>query len=153
MSSRFGCSLVCMVVALGSPQWATSFSGDRTETKRPSSVRVTPISPDGVAALWNDLDSPDATCASEAVKGLASAHRQALALIRQHLQSERPIDPQHVRRLITDLDDVTFAVREKASVELDRLGFQVEPALRKTMGNKSSLEASRRIERLLQSLE
>jgi hypothetical protein len=153
MSSRFGSSLACMVVALGSPQCTTSFAVDRAETDKPSLARVTPISADRVAALWNDLDSPDATCAYGAMKGLASVQRQALALIRQYLQSGRPIDPLQISRLITDLDDSTFVVREKASVELDRLGIQAEPALRKTMGNKPSLEVSRRIERLLQSLE
>jgi len=81
MSSRFGSSLACMVVALGLPQCTISLAVDRTETDRPS-LEVTPISADRVAALWNDLDSPDATCAYEAMKGLVSVHRQALALIR-----------------------------------------------------------------------
>src|SRR5229473_5425196 len=96
MSSHFGWSLACMVVALGLPQCTTSLAVGRTETDRPSLTRVTLISADRVAALWNDLDSPDSTYAYEAMKGLESVQPQALALIRQHLQSERPIDPQHV---------------------------------------------------------
>ncbi len=42
-------------------------------------------------------------------------------------------DPKMVERLLTDLNSETFAVREKATQELTKLGDLAEPALRKTL--------------------
>jgi hypothetical protein len=51
------------------------------------------------------------------------------------------------------LDSDRFETREQASAELQRLGEQAEPALRKAMAAKPSLEASRRLRALLDRVE
>jgi hypothetical protein len=61
-------------------------------------------------------------------------------------------DPQRVVRLLADLDNEQFPVREKASRELRELRAPVEAALRQVLAGKPSLEARRRVERLLESL-
>ena len=55
--------------------------------------------------------------------------------------------------MIADLDDERFAVREKATTELEKLGKEIEPALHKALQGKPSLEVRRRIDRLLEKLE
>jgi WD40 repeat protein len=56
------------------------------------------------------------------------------------------------RRLISDLDDETFAVRDRAMKELERLGGLIEPALRRALKNKLSPEVRQRIVQLLGKL-
>src|SRR5262249_7483471 len=58
-------------------------------------------------------------------------------------------DPQKIRRLIADLDDDVFAVREAAQKALAKLGAVAEPVLRETLDNNPSAETRRRIEGLL----
>ena len=54
-----------------------------------------------------------------------------------------------VAPLIADLDHDDFAVREKATRELERLGDVAGPALRKALEGEVSAEVRRRVERLL----
>src|SRR5439155_8919615 len=54
--------------------------------------------------------------------------------------------------LISDLDDERFKIRHRATHDLQSLGELVEPALRRTLENKLSLEARHRIEQLLAGL-
>jgi HEAT repeat protein len=56
-------------------------------------------------------------------------------------------------RLVRDLDDDAFAVREQATVELARLGTGAEPALRKALAGRPSEEVRRRIDALLARLQ
>jgi hypothetical protein len=56
-------------------------------------------------------------------------------------------------RLIADLDDERFPVREQASGELARLAESAKPALQQALAAGPSPEARRRIERLLDRLE
>src|SRR5262249_20164134 len=58
--------------------------------------------------------------------------------------SSVPID-----QWIAQLDDKVFAVRQKATAELSSHAEQAEPALRRALARLPSLEATRRIERLL----
>jgi HEAT repeat protein len=54
--------------------------------------------------------------------------------------------------MIAALDSDEFAEREKAMTELEALGDLAEPALRQALEEKASLEVSRRVERLLETL-
>jgi WD40 repeat protein len=68
----------------------------------------------------------------------------------------RPVqrtDPEQIDRLVANLDNDRFSVREEASRELRRLDKVVEPALRGVLAGKPSAELARRVKRLLQDLE
>ena len=60
------------------------------------------------------------------------------------------IDEKHLARLIAALDSGRFAVRERAARKLEGLGSAAEPALRKVLTGKPSLEVRNRIEKLLE---
>src|SRR5262249_25231812 len=62
-------------------------------------------------------------------------------------------DSKRIRRLLDGLDSDQFAVRKRASAELERLGELAAPALRKAMEGEPSAEARRRIEELLEKLD
>jgi hypothetical protein len=101
-------------------------------------------------ALWTTLAGDDAEKAYEAVRSLSSAPAQSLPLVREHLKPVTPpMDPQKIGKLIADLDDKNFAVRDRATTELQALGELAEPALRKALAGKPSLELRKRIEQLL----
>ena len=77
----------------------------------------------------------------------------AVDYLRQHLKPVPVLDPQQLARWIADLDSEVFAQRQEAEESLDRAGDQAGPALRKSLAGSLSLEARRRIERLLHKLE
>ena len=54
--------------------------------------------------------------------------------------------------MIADTSHVRFAVREKATGELEHLGAEAEPHLVKAVSQSTSMESRRRAERLLEKL-
>src|SRR5262249_20722939 len=58
-------------------------------------------------------------------------------------------EEKKVAKLIADLDDDDFAVRETASAQLARLGERADPFLKKALAETKSLEVRRRVEALL----
>src|SRR5262249_3136060 len=60
------------------------------------------------------------------------------------------LDQARFSQLVADLDHDEFAVREKATQELESLGDLVVSALGKALEDRPSLEVRRRIENVLQ---
>jgi sugar lactone lactonase YvrE len=114
-----------------------------------------PAGGDGkLEALWADLGGDDARRAYRAVVALAGRPDEAVPFLREQLRpfaaADAPDDdPERVARLIADLEGDEFAVREKASRELARLGKRAEPALRKALAGATGPELKRRLEQLL----
>jgi predicted NACHT family NTPase len=106
----------------------------------------------GLEALWADLARPDAGVASRAMWALASAPR-AVPFLRARLRPVVPADRARTARLLAELDDDYFKVREKAERELAGLGEGAESALREALKGKPGLEVRSRIERLLDRLD
>jgi hypothetical protein len=80
-----------------------------------------------------------------------AAHPDAtIPYLRRWLRPASPPDGDQIARLIQALDSDQFAVREKASQELEKWGAAAEPALRKAREGKLSAEARSRIDRLLE---
>jgi hypothetical protein len=66
--------------------------------------------------------------------------------LKEHLKAEAmTLDAKHVDRILKDLDDDSFATREKASAELMKMGPTVIPLLHDMMGKTNSLEAKHRL--------
>jgi hypothetical protein len=91
-----------------------------------------------------------------------TAYRSYIAVINRFLQigddavpflarklCSPSIAEEPVRRLIDQLDDDRFSVRQTATEELERLGPAAAVAVRKTLATKPSLEVRVRLERLL----
>jgi len=64
-----------------------------------------------------------------------------------------PYDLDKVRRRIAEVDDPEFAKRENASKDLEQWGPLVRPFLQRALEANPSLEAERRLEKLLTKLE
>jgi tricorn protease-like protein len=103
-------------------------------------------------ALWDDLASPDAERGYRAVLRLAAAPRQAVPFLAGRLRPRPDGEAQQIARLIAELDDESFKVRERAAARLEKLGGQAVPELRRAVRETKSAEVRRRAQRLLEGL-
>jgi len=103
-------------------------------------------------ASWKDLASADPAPAFQAAQRLQSSPEQSVAWIQQKLQPAPAVDGKLVDKLIGDLDSGEFSVRQKARAELERLGGQAEPALRKALAAGPPLDTGKQLEQLLERL-
>ncbi len=101
--------------------------------------------------LWEQLASDDSEVAFQAHTSLA-AHPEAVAFLKRVVKPASPVAPEQVKRLIADLDDRRYPVREKAMAELTKLGGQAEKELRAALSTKPGKEVSQRLQQLLETL-
>jgi hypothetical protein len=106
-----------------------------------------------IEEAWRGLASDDPADAERAATRLGAAGDRAVAFLRAELKPVAPADPDMVQGWIADLGHDEFARRDAASRELQRLGGEVETALRDALAAKPSPEAATRLETLLAGLE
>jgi RNA polymerase sigma factor (sigma-70 family) len=102
--------------------------------------------------LWTDLAGDDAAKAYRAIQELAAAPGQAVPFLKARLHPVPTVEPKQFDSLLVDLDSDHFAVREKATAELEKLGEAAAPALGRALAGRLSAEASRRVRSLLEQL-
>jgi WD40 repeat protein len=125
--------------------WDTA---DLTGQRRPAALS---LSAEELDHLWIDLRSEHGCfLARRALCRMAAAPQASVAFLKQRLQPEVRRD-ERLKRLLADLDSDTFAVREKASAELARMGKSIEPVLRAALADKPTLEQRRRVQALLEA--
>jgi RNA polymerase sigma factor (sigma-70 family) len=105
-----------------------------------------------VAAWWADLVGDDAARADEAAWRLADAPVPAVTFLRQQLRAVTAADINAARARVTELDNESFAVREKATAHIERLGLSAVPVLERSLGDGPSAETRRRITHMLERL-
>ncbi len=120
-----------------------AFEKDRFRPAVPDSERI--------ASWWTDLASSDPAVAYAAIWNLTDAPDEALACLRKQLKPAVDADFARVRKLIKDLDDDRFEVRESASRELEKLGAGIQPAVRQALEGRPTPEVRRRLEALVQT--
>jgi RNA polymerase sigma factor (sigma-70 family) len=101
--------------------------------------------------LWAALADPDAARAFAAVAALAGRPGLAEGVLRGRLRPAA-FDRAPLDRLIADLAGEKLADREQAAAALEKLGDLAEPVLREALARGPTLEARRRIERILAQL-
>jgi dipeptidyl aminopeptidase/acylaminoacyl peptidase len=111
------------------------------------------LTPRQLQALWDQLTTPAGPGAYRALWALAGASGDSVPSVRDRLHDLSKGPPPNVRRLLANLDDDRYLVRQNATRELEKLSWQVEPDLRRTLASPGSLEVYRRVERLLALLE
>ena len=108
------------------------------------------LSEKDLQSLWTDLAGDDVVKAYRAVDALAAAPRQFVPFLQQRLPASAVApDPRRVARLLADLESDQFAVRQRATQELVKLGDAIEPALRVALDGNPSLEKQQRLEQVL----
>jgi WD40 repeat protein len=112
-----------------------------------------PVKRDEVERLWIDLGNRDGVRAYRAMWRLAASGPSTVAFLARQVRPVSAVEQERLTRLIADLDSDRFETREHASVELRGLSEQAEPALRKALAARPSLEASRQLRSLLERVE
>jgi WD40 repeat protein len=107
---------------------------------------------DRLEALWEALAGADAARGWQALGALAAAPEHSVPFLRSRLRPAPPVTPGRLAQLIGDLDSADFAVRERASEELELLGERAETALRRAAARSPSAEVRRRAGLLLAGL-
>jgi WD40 repeat protein len=98
---------------------------------------------------WTELAGTDAVKADRAIWRLAAAPGQTVPFLKARLKPDTTAAPPQLGQLIADLDHDEFAVREKATITLEKCGELAIPTVRQALENNPSTEARRRLERLL----
>jgi hypothetical protein len=107
--------------------------------------------PEPLKQLWADLATGDPVKAEQVMARLVARQAETVNFLRKHLHPIT-VDPPRVARWLAELDSDIHATREQASRALESLSEVVEPQLRQALAAKPSLEARRRIERLLKQV-
>jgi RNA polymerase sigma factor (sigma-70 family) len=102
--------------------------------------------------LLGALGDEDFWLAREAMRALIAVPDQAVPLVKAALRPAPPVEAARLARLIADLDADDFAVREKASADLEKLGLLARPALERAGRDSPSVEVKGRVARLLAAI-
>jgi WD40 repeat protein len=129
---------------------STVMTWDVADVSDQPPLPTTVLTAERLKALWTDLGGEDARQAYNAVWDLAAVPGQAAPFLQDRLRPAVAVPPDpRIARLIADLDDDRYTVREAATAELAGLGTSARQALRKALERRPSVEARRRIEDLL----
>src|SRR5262249_6432375 len=82
---------------------------------------VVKLSPEQLGALWDDLKGKDAAAAYRAVWKFAAGGQRAVSFLGERLRPAPRGDAKRIARLIADLDNKRFAVRQGATTALEKL--------------------------------
>jgi HEAT repeat protein len=102
-----------------------------------------------LAALWEDLGSTYAPRAYRAVWALAFCPDDGVPFLGERLCPAAKATPEYMAQQVVELGSPRFANRQRAHLELEKLGDVAEAALRRGLGGQPTLEVRRRIEMLL----
>jgi RNA polymerase sigma factor (sigma-70 family) len=111
------------------------------------------LSPARQEALWQELGNDDPGKAYPAVVALAASPVQAIHLLGKKLQPVPLADAGLMRRMMADLDSDEFAIRQKASATLEKLGESALAAMRDELARNPSPEVARRLKALVNQID
>src|SRR5205823_5500767 len=103
--------------------------------------------------LWTALGDTDAGKGYQALCTLRARTAQAVALLQVCLLPALNPDAPELPRLLADLDDGRFAVRQSAEQALAKLGTKAEAGLRLALGRNPPLHVRKSLEGLLDKLD
>jgi hypothetical protein len=106
---------------------------------------------EGLAQAWDELGRLDPTPAFRASWDLSRAGNKAVRLLQAKLSAVDEAMAKRIAKLIAQLDDDEFAVREKATEELAKIGAEADEAMQAALKGGASAEARKRIESILEN--
>jgi WD40 repeat protein len=112
-----------------------------------------PLTVQELSTLWEKLASEDPVRKNAAVETLAGMPEQSLPFLLERLRTVKPSQAEKsAAALIGQLSDAKLSARESATAELRKLGGAIAPQLRLALDKGPTVEARRRLNRLLDGL-
>ncbi len=108
--------------------------------------------PSDPGQVWADL-AADPARAHAAFRAVVALGDRGVALLREHLKPAAPLDAKQLARLLDDLEDPRFPIRQKAAADLATLHDRIADALWERLMTTNSAEARRAINVLLKKLD
>ena len=102
---------------------------------------------------WERLASDNPVMARHGITTLGNDTGPVVEFLAMRLKPVPLLDERPLEERIAQLAAPRFADRERASRELEQAGERAEPMLQRAMARTESLEARRRLERLLERIE
>jgi WD40 repeat protein len=121
--------------------------------KQPLVKPAPKLTPAQLDKLWQALAGDDAEKAFDAIWSLAASPGQTLPFLQKRVQPAPVIDKQQVAKWVNDLASAKFAVRQKATQELEKLGEPAEALLIEAQKDPSELEVKLRLDLLLEKIQ
>lgn len=106
-----------------------------------------------LAGFWDDLAGVNGVRVYRLIAELAQHSDQTEEFLRDNLAKNPGLSADRLARLLVDLDDKDFKVRQKASEDLANLGHMAEAALKRALDKQPSEEVKHRVTDLLERLE
>jgi hypothetical protein len=106
-----------------------------------------------LAPLWDSLGDADGRNAQQAIWRLTAAAEPAVQWMAERLTPVSALSDKELRKLVVELDSNSFKVRDSARDLLEELGAMARTALADGLNANPSLEARRRLERLLAMID
>jgi WD40 repeat protein len=103
-------------------------------------LTIAPGTAGEIANLWGDLIDGDALVAHRAMQKLGAAKSLAVDMLRGRLQPVAGVRAEKLLEWIEQLDAPSFQVRERATLELDRIGEAARPLLEKALEKSTTPE-------------
>jgi WD40 repeat protein len=111
------------------------------------------LSKEKLVAAWTELAGDDAEAAYRMIRLMSQAPEETVAFLKQQLKPDTSITQEQLNRFIDDLSSAKFSERDKASLELRKLGEAAEVALEQFLLKKGlQLETQRRGQELLKAI-
>jgi hypothetical protein len=107
-------------------------------------------------AIWAALiETDDAATKSmpDTIRTLTATPQLVVPYFKQRLKTIPAPDAKKIDQLLADLDSPNGQVRERATRDLEMIGYLAVPALERKLAEKLSLESQRRIEMLLPKID
>ncbi len=120
------------------------FVWDMTGRNNGGILDTTPLTQDELAKRWADLQAGPVE-AYQAVWRLAGVPEQTVPFLEAKLRTVPPLDPKRIPKLIADLENDVFAIREKASEELPKYGHWALKEATATLAKNPPPETRRRL--------
>jgi hypothetical protein len=104
------------------------------------------------AILWDDLASPDAAKAYQAIRAMIATPDRTLLYLAERLNPTPAADAKQISAWISKLDSSEYAVREQATRELEKFPDSARSLLEESLKKELAPEAAERIRRVLSSM-
>ena len=109
----------------------------------------TPNAINDLPGLWLELANEDVSRGNSALWTMVAAPRESATFLEKQMYL---VDPKKIDRLFADLNSEVFAVRERATQELEKYGRWMEGRLETALRDPPTLESRRRLERMINIL-